>query len=199
METKLAFEELAQALAPYGQLESASFVQGMLVGQLSAAPDTTEAMWIKQIVDEGGISKIKESFLILLHQLYTETLAGLNSADCDLTLLMPDDEAPLARRVDHLSDWCEGFLYGMGLGQLGEVSREVTEVLSDFGDIAMLAVPDTEDEQLNASFIEVTEFVRMAAIMVYDEQNPVAKPKIDLPDDQDAFSLLGATTKPTLH
>lgn len=199
METKLAFEEMAEAIKPYSQLESASFVQGMLVGQLSAASDLTEARWIKQLVDEGGISKIKESFLILLHQLYTETLAGLNSETCDLVLLLPADEAPLATRVDRLAEWCEGFLYGLGLGQLGEVSREVTEVLSDFADIAMLALPDEEDEQMNANFFEVAEFVRMAAIMVYDEQNPVERSKIAIDAEQDVFATIPTTDKPTLH
>ncbi|UQB42992.1 YecA family protein [Thiomicrospira microaerophila] len=198
MDSNFTFDDYAAALQPFSQLESASFVQGMLVGYLSASPDSTEAQWIKQLVDEGGISKVKESFLVILHALYTETLAGLNSESCDLNLLLPDDDAPITRRVDHLAQWCEGFMYGLGLGELGEVSREVTEVLNDLADIAMLALPEQEDEQLNDSLIELVEFVRMAAIMIYDEQNPIAKPKIEV-DEQQALVAELQTAKPTLH
>lgn len=201
MDTKLAFDQYAEAFAPYSQLDSASFVHGMLIGQVSSTPSMTEAQWIKRLVDEGGMGAIKESFLVLLHQFYTDTLAGLNSADCDLNLVLPTDDEPLAMRVKHLAQWCEGYLYGMGLGALGEVSKEVTEVLADFGEISLIEIPEQEDEQANESLIELIEFVRMGAIMVYEELNPVPAQPIDVPADiEQAFSLSDQSpTKPTLH
>ncbi|WFE68762.1 YecA family protein [Thiomicrospira sp. R3] len=199
MDSNFTFDDYAAALQPYYQLESASFVQGMLVGFLSSSPKSTEAQWIKSLVEEGGISKVKESFLVMLHQLYIDTLAGLNSETCELDLLLPDDDAPLAQRVNLLAQWCEGFMYGLGLGELGDISREVAEVLNDLADIALLDIPEQEDEQLNASLVELIEFVRMAAIMVFDEQNPVAKPKIEVTKEQALLAGLQSTPKPTLH
>lgn len=192
MDTKLGFNEINEAFAPYSQLESASFVQGMLVGQVSSTPSLTEPQWIKRLVDEGGMGSIKESFLVVLHQIYHETLAGLNSADCDLNLLLPDDQEAVALRVRYLADWCEGFLYGMGLGTADNLSKEVSEVLSDFGEISMVELPELDKEseaQAEADLMELTEFVRMGAIMIYDELNPVEQQKIDIP----------ANEKPTLH
>lgn len=190
MNTKLSFNEYAEAFKPYSQLESASFVQGMLVGQLCSTPSITEAQWIKRLVDEAGMGAIKESFLVALHQLYMDTLAGLNSAECDFEMLMPADDDPLAQRARHLAEWCEGFLYGMGLGSLGELSREVSELLNDFGEISLLEVPDEPDDKADDNLTELVEFVRMGAIMVYDELNPIPQQPIPIPDTD---------KKPTLH
>lgn len=190
MNTKLSYNEYAEAFKPYSQLESASFVQGLLVGQVCSTPSITEAQWIKRLVDEAEMGPIKESFLVALHQLYTDTLAGLNSPECDFDMLMPSDDESLAQRAEHLAHWCEGFLYGMGLGSLGELSREVTELLNDFGEIALLDVPDEPDDKADDHLTELVEFVRMGAIMVYDELNPIPQPPIPMPDSD---------KKPTLH
>lgn len=199
MDTKLSFSQLAEAFAPYQQLESASFVQGMLVGQMSSTPSLTEAQWIKRLIDEGGIGAIKESFLMMLHLMYTETLSGLNSAECDLELLLPEDNESVVVRAKHLADWCEGFLYGMGLGSLGELSPEVSELLRDFGDISMVELPEVTDDDVadvEADLMELTEFVRMGCLMIYEELNPLPGQPIDVPDQ-----TLGQKSgqKPTLH
>ena len=37
--------------------------------------------------------------------------------------LLPDDEAPLADRADALSQWCQGFLYGLGSGTASDPGK----------------------------------------------------------------------------
>lgn len=197
MDTKLDFNQLNEAFEPYSQLESASFVQGMLVGQLSSTPKLTEAQWIKSLVDEAGMSSIKESFLVVLHYIHHVTLSGLNSAEFDLTLLIPDDQEDIESRVRYLADWCEGFIYGMGLGTADKLSKEATEILSDFADVSMVELPPAEERTKNeteADFMELSEFVRMAAIMVYDELNPVEQQPIDV-----STARMPGDKKPTLH
>lgn len=184
MNTKLDFDEINDAFVPYDQLESASFVQGMLVGLLSSEPSMTEPEWIKRLLDEAGVGAIKESFLAVLHQLYHDTLKGLNDASCDLELYLPVESSRVETRLNYLSHWCEGFLYGMGLGEVeDDLSREVQEVLSDFADISIVELPELDEDELEdaeADFMELNEFVRMAAVMVYDELNPVERQPIPM-------------------
>lgn len=193
MNTKLDFSDFSSVFETYPQLESVSFVQGMLIGQVSAQPSLSEAQWIKSLVKEAEMGPIKESTLMLLHQLHLTTLQGLNSQDMDLQLVLPQDNAELAERVKHLADWCEGFLYGMGLGHLDQnvkLPAEVREVLQDFAEVSMLAIPEQVDEASEGDYIELCEFVRMGALMVFDELNPVTQSPIAMPDQD---------SKPTLH
>jgi hypothetical protein len=189
MDTKLHFSELNQLLCAYSQLESVSFVQGMLVGQVCGVKGLSEAQWIKTLVHEGGMGAISESVLMALHQLYLPTLAGLNSAECDFELLLPSDETPLAYRAKHLADWCEGFLFGMGLAGEAVLSSDVQELLRDFSQISMLEMADDELDDAEEDLMELIEFVRMGALMIHEECNPIAASPVD---------LQGAT-KPTLH
>lgn len=191
MDTKLQFSELNQSFSDYPQLESVSFVQGMLVGQICGVRGLTEAQWIKALVQEGEIGAIKETFLLSLHQLYQQTLAGLDSAECDFEIMLPDDDTPLAIRAQHLAGWCEGFLYGMGLGGKATFSAEVQELLRDFSEISMLEIAEEEQADVEDDLIELVEFVRMGALMMHEECNPIAAKPIDTHDY--------LTPSPTLH
>ncbi len=189
MDIKLQFSELNQVLCAYPQLESVSFVQGMLVGQVCGVKGLSEAQWIKTLVDEGEMGAISQGVLMALHQLYLPTLAGLNSAECDFELLLPDDDAPLAYRAKHLADWCEGFLFGMGLAGEAVLSNDVQELLRDFSQISMLEMSDDEADEAEDDLMELIEFVRMGALMIHEECNPLAASPIDL----------HTAVKPTLH
>ena len=178
------FSQVSEVLAPFPELESASFVHGMLVGLMCGDSEIKETVWIKKLIEEADIKSVKESFLQVLHQLYLETDAGLNGSGFDFALCIPDDTEALGFRASMLGQWAEGYLYGMGLLGKSEkdMAREVTEFLGDLGDIAGidaagLSEPGDEEE---ADFMEISEFVRMGVLMVNEELNPTqAAPIMD--------------------
>lgn len=199
MDSKLDFYQTNEHFEQFSQLESAAFVQGMLVGQQASTPDLTEAVWIKTLIDEGGIGSIKESFLMVLHQIYQQTLTQLNSQELDFELLLPELEVAPSERIYFLADWCEGFLYGIGLGKLEKPSKEVAEVLSDFTEISMVEIPEITEEtkkQIEQDLFELIEFVRMGAILVFDELRPTEPQRIDIPEEVEAVL---ANSNATVH
>ena len=98
---------------------------------------------------------------------------------------MPDDDQPLRRRVEALSNWCQGFLLGLGLGGVREGSGlpgDSQEVMRDFAEISRLGHGDGNKEEEESAYAEIVEYVRMAVLLVYEELRPlrVARP-VDAP------------------
>lgn len=56
------FDQINDALEPYQELESPSFLQGMLLGLMSGDSEIKEGAWIKRILTEADIKSVKESF-----------------------------------------------------------------------------------------------------------------------------------------
>jgi len=191
----MEFDQIKEVLAPFPELESPSFIQGMLIGLICGDNDIEEAVWIKKLIEEAQIKKVKESFLIALHALFQETNKGLNGSGFELVLCLPDEEDDVIARAAMLGHLCEGVLYGLGLvGRLQDaeesISKEVRELINDFGDIAQIDIEalaqakelgDAEESDL----MQLVEFVRIGVMMINEELNPTQAAPImtnDMPD-----------------
>jgi uncharacterized protein YgfB (UPF0149 family) len=101
------------------------------------------------------------------------TLAG---SDADFEPLLPDDESPLTLRADALSQWCQGFLYGLGSGTTPDpenVSIEAGEIIRDFTEITHVGVDANEENEENeVAYAEVVEFVRVGVQLLFAELAP---------------------------
>lgn len=176
-DTPLDFDTINSALEPYAEMDSASFLQGMLYGLRCAKNDLTTTGWVKQVLDEIQIKSVKESFLKLLQQLYISSESAMKGPGFELDLCLPSENESLSLRAAMLSQWCEGFLYGFGLmGRSQEVlTAEARELLRDFSQIASLEVEgqDDADEEDEANYMELVEFVRIGVLSLNEELNPV--------------------------
>lgn len=171
------FDQVSEALANYPELDSPALLQGMLVGLMCGDSTIKESVWIKRILEEADVKSVKESFLVVLHELYLETDKTLNGSGFELTLCLPDDKESLGFRAAMLGQWCEGFMYGMGLAGKNDqqLTGEVGELFRDFADIARIEVSDLEavSEQDESDFMELVEFVKVGVLTINEELNPV--------------------------
>lgn len=167
---------------------------GTLCGLLCATDAVQGAAWVNQVLSgQPGLPDIPhapaqqvangdERTQLLI--LYKNTVTQLDDPEYGFTLLLPDDEAPLAQRVEALSRWCQGFLLGLGLGGVQDQSGlpgDSHEVVRDFVEISRLAQGEGEErEEDEAAFAEIVEYVRMAALLVYEELRPM---RAERPDD----------------
>jgi yecA family protein len=171
------FEAISETLSDYSELESPSFLQGMLAGLIVGAGEISEAAWIKKLLQEAGVKKIKESLLKTLHEMYLATENGLNSSGFEFELCLPDDDQDIPFRAAMVAQWAEGFLYGFGLSErdMKKASTEVKEFIEDLQEIARLdagALADEESSEAEADLMEIIEFIRMGVLMVNEELNP---------------------------
>lgn len=178
MEKKeITFDEVNTAIEPYSELESAAFIQGMLMGLMCGEGDIKEAVWLKRLLDEAKVTSVKEGFLVAMHQLYLDAEAALNGSGFELTLFLPADNEALSFRAEMLGQWCEGFLYGLGLAGKTEskLQGEVAELCQDFGNIARIDVGDLMEasEQDESDFMELVEFVKIGVLTINETLNPV--------------------------
>ncbi|WP_127470978.1 UPF0149 family protein [Thiomicrorhabdus aquaedulcis] len=196
------FDQVNEVIAPFPELESPAFIQGMLLGLLCADSELNEAIWLKKLIEEAQIKSVKESFLKALHAMFETTNKGLNGSGFELELCLPDDAEPLVFRAAMLGQLCEGVLYGLGLvGRLNDdknLPPEVRELISDFSDVARIDVDGlaalsaestessnstqslAEVEEAESDFVQLIEFVRVGILMMNEELNPVDPAPIEM-------------------
>jgi len=159
-----------------GSVNSAAEAYGLAVGMLCVNHDTHSMAWLKQVFEEDALPSSEQARQLV--SLFDEAKAALAGDDYDFEPLLPDDETSLSERVAAFSDWCQGFLYGIGaLAQAVKPSAEAQEILRDIAEFTKLdtAAAGEEDE---TAFMEICEYLRTAVLLLYAELGSNERPMI---------------------
>jgi yecA family protein len=159
-----------QLLAHEHSLADAAEAHGTLAGCLCGASGYRFEDWLKEILPEGRAAAAAAG---ALRELYDATAGALIQPDMQFELLLPEDEAPLSERTQALSQWCQGFLYGLGAGSIPDASElpgEVGEIVRDFIEITRAEVEESAaDESNENAYAELVEFVRVGVQLLFEE------------------------------
>jgi len=100
--------------------------------------------------------------------------------DMNFVPLLPDPHTPLVERIDGLARWAASFLAGfsrsrgtVGLGDLSATHREIVRDLA-----AIAGVDAGEDNDSEFDFMELEEFVRVAALLLIADAVPDVVPDV---------------------
>jgi uncharacterized protein YgfB (UPF0149 family) len=108
-----------------------------------------------------------------LEELLNSTRVQLADEDMSLTLWLPGDDEMLEERTMALSQWCSGFLAGLGSGgegTLNAMSDDANESLKDLQKISSADVTDVEEsEEDESAFMEIVEYIRVVVLMVQED------------------------------
>lgn len=172
-EDVLDFYELEAELQKIEALATPSEAHGILCGQLSAGFKSDLLVWLKEYLPNLGVKgEPWENTREWFFQLHKFTLEELADDQFNFMPLLPDDQDPLDARLGALAEWCSGFLAGFG-GAGARKPEEFTEdALTALKDIQQISQVDTEideEEDGEAAYFEVLEYVRMAALMIFTE------------------------------
>jgi uncharacterized protein YgfB (UPF0149 family) len=169
---QVTFAEIARALGELHSSVPAAESHGCLCGALCVATDYSLERWLDELVSEDAAEDAQGS-LAALRVLFDDTLRALRGDEMEFQLLLPDDEVALAERANALSQWCQGFLYGFGLGgapKKEEMPPNVDEILRDIAQIGHATVDANEaDESQEDAYMEVTEYLRVGVQLIHDE------------------------------
>jgi hypothetical protein len=169
------FEQVQFVLGECGSYMSASEVHGLATGMLCINHEADSNGWLKTILDADRL--IREPSIEEQQELVTVFLGTgelLKNEDFIFDLFLPDDGESVAVRAAALSEWCQGFLYGMAFGGLSdnvEWGEDGEGVLKDLMEISRLD-PGSSEEPDEQSFLELHEYVRVAVQILMAELQP---------------------------
>lgn len=189
---QVTFPEVTRVLEGLHSRVPAAESHGCLCGALCTSAQYPLERWLEEIIPEEE-ARGDEQSQQALRLLFADTLEALRGDEMDFELLLPDDDAALELRATALSQWCQGFLYGFGTGQpvrIEELDGNVDEVLRDLTHIGRATVElGGEDEDEEAAYAEVVEYVRVGVQLIHDElidvREAAAEPTRDFPDHTD--------------
>ena len=169
----LGYDELDAALVRMQIGADASELHGSLCGYLAGGGSLERQPLLAALEFEGGEAVAPAPHdQALLERLATQARGELADPELGFEPLLPADDRPLAERAEALVEWCRGFLGGFGLGGAGahaQLSEEAQEILRDLTTIATSAFDFGEESEDEDALIEVHEFVRMGAMLLFTE------------------------------
>jgi uncharacterized protein YgfB (UPF0149 family) len=178
----VTYERLQTALESADADSGAAESHGVICGIICAAGKSDPALWREHLLGDGNtVSMRSQSAQSLLTALYSESLLHLDDGDPGLVLLLPNDDTPLSLRSKALGEWCQGFLYGLALGGVGEDDvrkGDVGEIMRDFYEISNTRfVHEVTDEDEEAAYAEIVEYVRMSVLLCREELRSLQAPQ----------------------
>jgi len=170
MAQNISYHHVETILIGRDGLMSAAEAHGLLVGMICINPDLEGESWLEEVMRDAEISAApsdeEKTVLALMfvetHQLYEEESYEFN-------LLLPDDDESLQVRVEALGAWCRGFVYGLGCRQEDDPwPEDCDESVRDIVQISRID-SEAEGEADEVSFMELSEFVRVAVQLIRTE------------------------------
>lgn len=168
----MTHQELMQVLNEHDFTSTASELHGLLTGLVAGGTFRGSNDFLDHMEElfNNGLT-IKGSLKSASTQLVDEIFTKLESDEFGFELLLLDEDESLTDQAVELVNWVQYFLVGFGLNKrdLKTASNDVREIIEDMTSITRME-PEMEDNNENqADFYEVVEFVRVSAILCYQE------------------------------
>lgn len=180
--------ELDQALKRCGSSWTASQAHGLICSRLALLGANALAPWLDQVMENTDAQDaLRGECLESLRSLHDDTWQRLAERGSEFQLLLPDDSTSTVTRTEALAQWCEGYLHGLVVRTEGEklkarlAAEPLSDIIRDMLEITRAeADPDADDESNEAALVELLEYLRVAAQLVYEELAEFRRPATSL-------------------
>ncbi len=167
------YSRFDQALESIGLDQGASETHGVICGLICAGTTQAHVEWIESLFhDRPSDDLLVREARQMLGQLYIASRDQMADEGLEFALLLPEDAATLAERAQALVNWCEGFLYGLGMAGVAEqqLVGDAKEALNDISEFTRLDLDTLDEGESNESaFMELQEFLRVATLLIREE------------------------------
>jgi uncharacterized protein YgfB (UPF0149 family) len=185
MEQTIDHDALDDALRRCGATWDASQAHGLLSGRLATTGAEAGFEWLALVLDGTDTADaLRRECEIMLGTLFESTLRQLSERLSEFSLLLPDDEDGVAARAAALGHWCEGFLHGLVSANHGESLKKrlgeepLADIIKDMLQITRAGEEDADDDdEIDAAYTELVEYVRVAAQLAYEELASIRHPE----------------------
>lgn len=168
----ICYSKISKALSAAELFTSAAETHGILSGIICGGDNLNSSSWathFNDIVNEGLGLPIATKKIV--EELYANTIKQCAGNNLTFTLLLPNDDRPLAERAESVAQWSQGFLAGFGMVQqnLNKAEDDIQEIIRDIRDISQLELDaDDEGEETEVAYVDIVEYLRVAAMLCFD-------------------------------
>jgi hypothetical protein len=185
----VTFPEIAEVLRSVGSTVPAAEGHGCLCGALCISADYTLERWMEELVEIGDSSGFAPDVEPPMRILFDDTVRALRGDQMEFEPFVPDDSTTLEQRTAAISEWCQGFLYGLGTTraiQAEQLPKSIDEVLIDFTNISRAEAQAGEDsEEDEEAYTQVLEYIRAAVQLIHDELESLRTGEGPAPSDDE--------------
>lgn len=177
MESTIEHEQLDAALRRCGATWSAAQSHGLLTGRLAIAGADSGFDWLSQVLEGTDANDaLRTECEALLGALFESTYRQLAERQSEFEPLLPNDGDPTSIRAAALAHWCEGFLHGLVSADHGDALKQrlsaepMADIIKDMLQITRaVADEDSSAETDEQAYVELVEYLRVAAQLSYEE------------------------------
>ena len=171
------FERFRQLLNAVEVDTGASEIHGVISGLLCGGHTDAHAAWFADLFashdsDDLLVNEARQ----MLGQLYRATQAQLREQESLFSPYLPGDGLSLPERAKCLGEWCQGFLYGLGLSGIDPqaLRGDANEALADIAEFTKLEYENISlDEASEAAYVELQEYLRVATLLIWEELSSI--------------------------
>ena len=169
------FDHLEKLLDSVALEVGTSELHGVICGLLCAGQSDAHTLWFEELFQNCPAEDLlAREAREQVGQLYLATRQKIRDEDLDFRPFLPAGNIVLSKRARSLSEWCQGFLYGLALSgaNLKDLDDEVRESIDDMTEISRLDYEVIEPgDEAESDYMELEEFLRVATWMILDAIN----------------------------
>lgn len=166
----MAYQVISEIFQQYDGGTSAAEAHGMATAMLCVDARADANGWLDELFnDDVGLLEENKAALVALFE-RTRLLLNPDETEFAFDLLFPEND-DLQEHLLALSDWCLGFLWGIGYSHsAANWSGETNGILKDMVEITKLEhnVEEDNDEDEEA-FMQLHQYLRAAVLIIRDE------------------------------
>ncbi|GHB59154.1 hypothetical protein GCM10008107_05370 [Psychrosphaera saromensis] len=165
-------DQLVSTLNENDFTATASELHGLLTGLVCGGMFRESTDYLEHMSElfNNGLS-VKGSLKKATETMVEDLFNQFESEDMSFAIYLPDDDESLTDQAEELLNWVQYFLVGFGLNKrdLTMSSNEAREIIEDFTNITRMDTQFDENNESQADFYEVVEFVRISAVLCHQE------------------------------
>jgi hypothetical protein len=177
MASDVDYDELGEALRRAGASWNAAQAHGLISGRLAVSGAGAIPLSLGVILENSDpANALRKECEVLLINCMQSTHQQLSERLSRFMPLLPDDQEATEKRTEALANWSEGFLHGLVSGRSEQklkvrlAAEPIADIIKDMLQITRAETdPDADDDSEEEAYVEVVEYLRVAAQLVYEE------------------------------
>ena len=170
-DSEKAFHELEALLCAAGALMNAAEVHGLVCAMICRdAKQEAQDFFVALVRSEKKEHSDTDKRAL---DVFTQIDDYLNNLEFRFRLFLPDDESTLEQRMTAVTNWCQGFVQGMGEGHIARVQKnygpEFGDLLACIQDISAVEMQASGDEEDEEALENLIDFLSLGVLNLYQE------------------------------